>query len=177
MSALLAGALAVTGILQIRMVEGNGAVHTPSSRAARPLTVQITTDTGQPVPGATVTFQMPESGPGGVFASGLRTEVLTTDAQGRASVRRMRFNRVTGPFEIRILAVKDDVRAGTIARQFISDAGKAAARRPRARWLFLTAVGAGVAAGVLAGGRGETAPTPHTPALSIGTPSVAVTRP
>jgi hypothetical protein len=176
---LLAAALAMAGILQIRIIEGNGAVHAPSSRSARPLVVEITDDAGRPVRNATVTFQMPDEGPSGTFSSGLRTDVATTDAHGRAAVRSMRFNRVTGPFEIRILAVKDQVRAGIVSPQFISQGAKAVARRPKARWVFLGAAALGTALGILVGGRGEsvggTASGEAT--VSVGTPTIGISRP
>jgi len=176
---LLAAALATVGILQIRIVEGNGAVHAPSSRSARPLVVEITDEAGRPVRAATVSFQMPDEGPSGTFSSGLRTDVATTDARGRAAVRGMRFNRVTGPFEIRIVAVKDQVRAGTVSPQFISQGAKAAARRPSARWVFLGAAAVGTVVGILVGGRGESTggPAAGAPTLSVGTPSIGISRP
>jgi hypothetical protein len=55
-----APALAQVAILQIRVIEGEGAVHQPASRSARPITVEITEETGKPVAGAAVSFHLPE---------------------------------------------------------------------------------------------------------------------
>ncbi len=67
-------------ILQIRVIEGEGAVHLPGARSSRPIAVEITDETGRPVAGAAVSFHLPEDGPGGAFVNGLRTEVVITDA-------------------------------------------------------------------------------------------------
>src|SRR5687767_1440058 len=89
-------------ILQIHVIEGEAAVHIPGSRSSRPLTVEITDETGKPVADAAVSFHVPEEGPGGSFLNGLRTTVATTDARGRASVRGLQVNRNPGRFQIRI---------------------------------------------------------------------------
>src|ERR1044071_5355988 len=94
LAATLAGAaIAQVAILQIQLVEGEGAVHAPGSRSSRPLTVEVTDETGKPVPGAAVSFHLPEDGPGGAFGNGLRTEVATTDSHGRACLHGLQLNR------------------------------------------------------------------------------------
>jgi hypothetical protein len=82
---LLCSAIAQVAVLQIHFIEGEGAVHAPGSRTPRPLTVEVTDETGKPVSGAAVSFHLPDEGPGGAFANGLRTEVAITDVQGRVS--------------------------------------------------------------------------------------------
>jgi hypothetical protein len=107
-------------ILQIRVVEGEGLARAAGTRDARGLTVLIADETGRPVSRATVSFRLPDEGPGGMFRSGLRTEVLTTGPDGLASVRGMRWNRMPGPFEIRVIAGKDRARAGILVPQYLS---------------------------------------------------------
>lgn len=121
-------ALAQVAILQIRVIEGEGAVHLPGSRSSRPITVEITDETGKPVAGAAVSFHLPEDGPGGAFVNGLRTEVLITDAQGRASLHGLVANRVPGRFQIRILASKEQARAGTVSFQYVAESRGGAAK-------------------------------------------------
>ena len=99
-------------ILQMRVVEGEGLVHTTGTRSARPLTVLICDETGRPVEGASVSFRLPEEGPGGSFRGGLRTDVARTGANGQASIRNVEWNELPGPFQIRVIAARDRTRAG-----------------------------------------------------------------
>jgi len=108
--------------LHISVVSGEGAVYSAGAHAAKPLTIEVTDAAGRPVAGARVSFQAPVEGPGGVFASGLQTDLATTDSSGRATVRSLQLNRVPGAFHIRITAAKEQARAGTVVKQFIGDA-------------------------------------------------------
>jgi hypothetical protein len=91
------------------------------------LTVQVTDESGKPVEGASVSFTLPVAGPGGTFKSGLRTEVLTTQADGKAAIWGMQWNRLPGPFEIKITASKDQARAGIVSTQYLNNFGPAKA--------------------------------------------------
>ena len=106
--------------LEIRVVEGEGAVYPIGSRATRGVTVQVTDETGKPVIGATVNFRLPDSGPTGTFSSGMRAESVTTGTEGRANVWGMQWNKVSGPVEIRTTAVKGQARAGTVFSVYLS---------------------------------------------------------
>jgi hypothetical protein len=179
-----------TAILQIRVLEGEGAVHAAGSRTSRPLTVEVSDETGKPIERAAVSFHLPEEGPGGVFLNGLRTDVALTDASGRASVRGLQWNRVPGRFEVRIFASFEQARAGTVSFQYIEGpavtAGATApaaareARRGRSKWLIVGALAAGgAAAGILAGhsGGATAAAAVATPPVTIGIPSITVGKP
>ena len=142
------------------MVEGDGIVYQTGSRATRGLTVLVTDETGNPVANAAVSFKLPDQGSSGVFSSGLRTEVVTTGADGRATVWGMQWNKTAGTVEIRITAVKDQARAGIISTQQLSDtvgltAGAPAAggqgvfaapHKSHAKWLVIGAIVIGAAA-------------------------------
>jgi len=117
-------AVAQDSVLHIKIVAGDGAQYAAGSHA-KPLTVEVTDATGRPVAGARVSFQVPEEGPGGMFASGLRTDIAITDSNGRATGHGVQLNRVAGSFAIRITAAKEQQRAGTIARQSIGNADAA----------------------------------------------------
>ena len=183
--ALSCTATAQVAILQIQIVEGDRAVHAPGSRSAIPLTVRVADESGKPVAGAAVSFHLPEDGPSGAFASGLRTEVAITDGQGRVSLRGLRLNRIPGTFPIRIVASKEQARAGVVSTQYIAEArsGVAAkARSGRRKWIAVLAlVAGGTAAGALAAGRSgssSAAPVPAAPqAPAIGPPSITVGKP
>ena len=197
--ALSTTATAQVAILQIQVIEGEGGVHAPGSRSARLLTVEVTDETGHHVPRATVSFHLPEEGPSGVFANGLRTDVVTADEQGRASLRSLRWNRVAGRLQIRIIASKEQARAGIVSFQYIRETGGAVTARSggtqtetatasrtargesesklkltrgHGRWIAVLAlVGGGAAAGLLAtrGGGGAGATGPQAAAL-VSTP-------
>jgi hypothetical protein len=185
-----AAALGQVAILQIRVIEGEGAVHLPGSRSSRAIAVEITDETGKPVAGAAVSFHLPEEGPGGAFVNGLRTEVVITDNGGRASLRGLVANRIPGRFQIRILASKEQARAGTVSFQYVAEpkGGLAAAVSPsvagRRKWLAVAAAVAGGAVAGLAATRGgaasPTASVPSVPAptpSSVGTPTITVGKP
>ena len=184
-----APALSQVAILQIRVIEGEGAVHLPGSRSTRPITVEITDETGKPVAGAAVSFHLPDGGPSGAFVNGLRTEVVTTDAHGRASLHGFLANRLPGRFQIRILASKEQARAGTVSFQYVAESRGGAARKDaaassrRRKWIVVAAAVAGGAVAGLVAMRGGTASPPAAavgpvpPVLSIGSPSITVGKP
>jgi len=176
-------------IVQVKVVEGEGAVYQTGARATRGLTVLVTDEAGKPVPNASVSFRLPDSGASGVFSSGLRTEVVTTGADGRASVWGMQWNKTAGPVEIRITAVKEQARAGIVSTQYLNDAAAPqaggegvfkASHGGKSKWLILGAlVGGGAAAG-MAFSHSHTSPTATTTAatpISIGSPSIIVGHP
>jgi hypothetical protein len=51
----------------------------------------------------------------------LRTDLILTDAAGRASIHSVQLNRTGGQFRIRITAVKEQARAGAVSTQFIGE--------------------------------------------------------
>ena len=177
-------AIGQVATLQIKILEGDAAVHAAGARSSRPLTVQVTDDFGRLVSGAAVSFRLPEEGPGGIFSNKLRTEVVVSDANGRATVRNLQLNRTPGPFQIRITAAKEQARAGTLSRQFI-EGGAAASVKPKSsrRWIVVGLVAAGVAGGVGASLGGHSAPA-HTAAapppgapVTVGPPVITLGRP
>jgi len=174
-------------ILQIKVIEGDGATYAIGARATRGITVQVSDETGKPVEGASVSFRLPDSGPAGTFASGSKTEIVTTGADGRAGVWGMQWNRTAGSLEIRITALKGQTRAGTTCSVFLSDSpeakGNTARVGPRGhKWLWIgLAVGGAAAAGVAAtalAGKPSAATTSTVPAgFSIGAPSINLGHP
>ncbi|HZT29036.1 MAG TPA: hypothetical protein VFA33_04085 [Bryobacteraceae bacterium] len=199
-SALSCGAMAQIALLHIQVIEGEGAVHLPGSRGARPLSVLVTDENGRPQAGVAVTFHLPEEGPSGMFANGLRTDLVLTDAYGRATLRSLQVNRIQGPFRIRITAVKDQVRAGVVSLQSIGEGRNAVESAPSAtaktsasvparaksgkrKWVLVAVAAAAAAAvgfyaGPAAGKGSTTAPAAVTaPAVSVGQPTISLGRP
>jgi hypothetical protein len=179
---ILAGrtGLGQIAILQIQVLEGEGTVHAPGSHNPRPLTVGITDETGRPLSGVAVSFHFPDDGAGATLPNGLRTGVVTTDARGIASLRSFQVNRIPGRFAIRVIASKEQARAGALSFQYIAEpksaAAKSAASHGKAKWLVLAAIAAGGgAAAVVAKGHGGTSQPP--PEVTIGGPSISVGKP
>ena len=176
-----------TAILQIRVVEGEGAVHAAGSRNTLPLIVEVTDETGKPVEHAAVSFHLPDDGPGGTFLNGLSTDVAITDAAGRARVRGLRWNRIPGRFQIRIVASFEQVRAGLVSFQYIEGPALSASAVPatghgHSKWLVVAALAAGgAAAGILfghsSGATASTAAAASVPVLTIGPPTITVVKP
>lgn len=183
-------------VLHIRVVEGEGAISAPGSHNARPLLVEVTDDTGKPVEGVSVSFHLPEEGPGGTFGNGLRTDVTVTDSRGRAALHTMQMNRTPGRFGIRIVASKEQARAGMVSFQNIAElkagetptppskSGGPSLMRGPFKWVVIGALAACAgAAGMLAAGHSSGSPapaaTPATPAstITIGNPTITVGKP
>ena len=108
-------------VLQLRVLEGEGGVHTAGTRTPRLLTLQATDETGRPLPGTTISIHLPSEGPSGLFSNGLRTEAVTTGPDGRASIGNVRWDRTGGPLTIRVTAIKDHARAGVLSLQYVTD--------------------------------------------------------
>ena len=179
-------------ILQIRIVEGEGAVYGIGSRATRGITVQVTDETGKPVDKAAVVFRLPDDGPTGTFSLGTQTEVVPTGADGRANVWGMQWNRTTGPFEVRITAAKGQARAGTVCALYLSNAltnnlSSSESRSSKTgSWLHHKKIwmGVGIAAAGFVGAaaissRGTPSPgaAQGVNAPKIGTPSIIIGKP
>ena len=198
-----------TVILQIRILEGEGGVHAAGTRSIRPLSVQITDETGKPVAGAAVSFRLPEQGASGIFGNGLRSELVTSNSEGRAVAWGIEWGKVAGPIEMRITAAKGEARAGTVTPLYINEgsasqvtrkaqaeaAHQAATATPKSRlkWITLTALIAGAAAGGVAAATGASkapaalapgslqsvpAASPTTqPTFTLGAPTLTVGKP
>lgn len=113
--------MAQVAVLQIKVLDGEAAVHPAGARVAHPITVEVTDDSGRPVAGAAVSFQLPPDGPSGLFSNGLRTDLVLTDSSGRAAIHSVQLNRLGGPLRIRVTAVKEQARAGAVCLQYIGE--------------------------------------------------------
>ena len=181
-------------LLQLQIVEGEGLSYRVGTRATRGVTVQVTDETGQPVSLAAVTFRLPDQGASGTFSSGTRTEVVPTGVDGRASVWGMQWNNTPGMVEIRISAAKEQLRAGIVSTQTLTnqaapgDQGSSAggqgvfkASHHSSKWLWLfAAAGAAGAAGAFAMQHSQSASNSSTSSvvgITIGAPNITVGHP
>jgi len=175
-------------ILQLRVVQGEGAVYPTGSRATRGVIVRITDETGKAVEGATVTFRLPEQGPTGEFSSGKRSEVVNTGADGTAEAWGMQWGREAGSFELRVTAAKGAARGGVLCPLHLSDAPalKSESAAPqkigggkKKLWIALgLAAGATAAVIGVAGTKVPAAIAPGTvESVTIGAPTITIGRP
>jgi hypothetical protein len=111
---------AETVILQLHVLEGEGAVFAASSRALRPVTVRVTDETGAPIGGAAVSFRLPEEGVSGVFQNGLKTDISLSGPDGRAVAPNIAWGPLAGPARLRVTAALAEARAGVLVPVYVS---------------------------------------------------------
>ena len=168
--------------IQLRVTEGDNATYSTGSRATRGVAVKVSDETSQPVSDATVSFQLPDGGPGGVFEHSKKVETVTTKSDGVASVWGMQWNKLPGAFEIKITAAKGQAHAGLAVSQFLTETKEASGagvftptHHFPTKWLLagVLAAGAGAGAFLLLHPTGSTPLTsaPVVP-LQIGNPTI-----
>jgi hypothetical protein len=163
--------------LQIVIVEGEGALNNIKQRVNRDPIVQVEDENHKPIAGAAVVFILPNQGPGGTFANGTSTLTTTTDAQGQAVARGIRFNNQVGNMQMRVTASSGGQTATAVITQtnLIGASSGGGAGGSGVKWLIIAGVAGAVAAGVIIAtrGGGSSSPTP-TPTVTItpGTPTV-----
>ena len=117
----------VAPMLNLVVVEGEGAINNVRQRTAREPIVQVQDENHRPVAGAIVTFTLPGRGASGVFANGSQTLTVTTDQQGQAVARGLRPNGVKGQMQIRVNANYRGQTANTTITQTNAVVASAAA--------------------------------------------------
>jgi hypothetical protein len=191
---LLAQEIAPTGKeanLRIIVLEGDGAINFIKQRVAREATIQVVDENNKPVAGAMVLFTLPDTGPGGSFSDGSKTQISYTDAAGRATAMGFKANSIVGPFKLNVTASANGMAANTVvvsqtnivvaagaaAGAGGSAAGKAAGTGTavatgvsKTLIIVLVAAGGAAAAGAAAAakGGGSSSSTPSTPPVTPG---------
>jgi len=122
--------------LKVFVLEGQGAVNfIPDQRAHTPV-VEVRDENDMPVEGASVVFELPESGPGGQFPGGGRSMTVKTVPGGQAAAP-FTVNQQAGPFQIKVTATIGD----KIGRAVISQTNSltpplpAQNQKKKSRWL------------------------------------------
>lgn len=162
--------------LQIVIVEGEGALNNVKQRVNRDPIVQVEDENHKPIAGAAVVFILPNQGPGGTFANGSTTLTTTTDSQGQAVARGIRFNNQVGSMQMRVTASFGGQTATAVISQtnLVSASSGGGGVGSGVKWLIAVGIATAVAVGVVIATRGGGSSTPPTPTVTItpGTPTV-----
>jgi hypothetical protein len=154
-------------MLNIRVVEGQGAINNVRTRMARAPVVELRDEQGHPIAGASVTFQTPATGPSAQFGAE-HLLVTQTDSEGRATGLGLAPNEVAGPFEIRVTASLSGKTASATIKQINASPPESRSSK-KALWI---ALGVGAAAGgalAAAHGHGSSPATPPAPSSTSAT--------
>ena len=155
--------------LNITVLEGQGAINNIRARNGHDIAVQVDDMGGQPVSGASVVFTLPSQGPSGTFANGEKTQIVNTDAQGKAVARGFVANKVAGKLEVRVNASFQGKTSSITVTQF-NMAVQNEKSSSSGKWVaILIVAGAAGAAGAVLGTRGSSSPasTPPPPTPSV----------
>jgi len=175
-------------VLNIVIVEGEGAINNVKQRVNRDPIVQVEDENHRPIAGAAVVFFLPDQGASGTFVNGSRTLTVTTDAQGRAVATGIRPNNTNGPMQIRVTASFQGVTASAVINQTntggssggggasgASAGGGGGLSGGMKALIIVGIVGAAAAGGVIAathGGGGAVATSTPGIVITAGTPTV-----
>jgi hypothetical protein len=166
------------GGLKIQVVEGEGAVNNVQTGSARDPVVEVRDQNDKPVPGAKVTFSLPERGPGGSFFGAARVVTVPTNEQGRAATSGFRPNLQEGTFLIQVAASAANQNSTAVINQTNTRPG-AMTRSPgdntrhwsNTKTLAVVAI-IGATIGVIAATRGSGQPAAATTTGTSVTPGV-----
>jgi hypothetical protein len=140
----------VAPMLNLVVLEGEGATNNIRQRTAREPVVQVEDENHRPVAGAIVVFTLPSNGAGGTFANGARTLSMVSDSKGQAVARGFRPNGTKGQFQIRVHASYQNQTASATITQInavISASGAVSTGVSPKLIAVLVAVAAAAAAG------------------------------
>jgi hypothetical protein len=175
-------------VLNLVIVEGEGAINNVKQRVNRDPIVQVEDENHRPIAGAAVIFFLPDQGASGTFVNGSRTLTVTTNAQGRAVATGIRPNNVNGAMQIRVTASFQGATASAVINQMNtggsgSGSGSTAAGggglSTGAKVAIILLIAGGAAAGGIVaathgggGGGGGGSTIPPGIVITAGTPSV-----
>jgi hypothetical protein len=160
--------------LKIFVLAGQGAVNfIPDQRATTPV-VEVRDENDVPMEGVVVRFDLPATGPGGVFPDGQHVLTAKTNLQGQAAAPFI-MNAEQGRFEIAVTVTVADRTARAVISQMnsLTPAVKLAQHKTPwyLNWKYLVIIGAAATAGIVFAARaGSSQPkiviTPGTPTFS-----------
>lgn len=155
--------------LKVVVLEGEGAINNISQHRAKEPLVQVVDENGTPVKGASVTFQLPESGPSATFSGGLKSLAVFTDDKGEVVGRGLASNTIAGRYQIHVFASFQGQTGSAVINQINAESGVASNHRFPKKFLVIGAIaGAAVAGVAFAMGGHNGSPASTTPAVQTG---------
>jgi hypothetical protein len=139
--------------IQIRVLEGDGAINSIRLHRGHDPVVEVLDANGKPAPGATVTFLLPALGAGGTFQDSGLSLTEETNARGTAAARGLRPNRIAGQFQIRVTASWRGQTASASLRE--TNAEPVANSGSSKKILIFAAIGGAAAAGIAVAAHGK----------------------
>ena len=178
---LAASADAQSNGIKIVVEEGQGAINNIQQHHAKEPVIQVLHEDNEPAVGASVSFQLPDSGPGGSFADNARILTVQTDDKGHAVAHGLKPNATAGRFQIRVTASYHGQSASAVVAQI--NAEPAEAKKGNGKMLLILAIAGGAAAAGAAAALGHKGSssgtgvavgvtTPPATVLAPGTPSI-----
>ncbi len=160
--------------IKIVVQEGQGAINNIQQRRAKEPVIQVLHEDNEPVAGASVTFQLPDTGPGGSFADNSKMLTVQTDDKGIAVAHGLKPNALAGNFQIRVTASFHDQTANAVVAQI--NAEQTAAKSSNKKLLVILAIAGGAAAAGAAAALGHkgSSPASTTPPAGITTPATVL---
>jgi len=171
------------GGIKITVVQGEGAHNNVRTRSATQPAVEVRDDSGKPIAGAEVVFQLPPAGPGGVFNGWMRTQTARTNAEGRAEANGLAPNDELGRFNIKVTATSGTKSASVIIAQSNTHNGQSEndskAKSKSNTWKILAVLGAaGLTGGIIAATRGgSSSSTTTTTPITISAGPITIGAP
>jgi hypothetical protein len=166
--------------LKIFVLQGEGAINDIRTGASTFPVVEVRDKDDRPMEGATVTFELPSSGPSALFPNGKLTLTARTNSQGQAGATGFLANDFPGQFKIKVTASIGS-QSGTVSitqtnstKQFAMDTPKR--KGISKKWWIIAgiAVAGGVAGGLLATRGGSTAAATTTMSTAPAPVSIIV---
>jgi hypothetical protein len=168
-----------TSGLTITVLKGEGGRNSIKSRTGIPIEMEVRDNQNKSISGAQVIFHLPSFGASGSFPGGELTEHTTTGPDGHAVMTGFVPNSIEGRFNIKVTADSGILSGSAIVSEV--NVAALAADKPKSHktlWILIAVgAGGGIAAGVLAGGKGGTpavTPLPPAPAVSVTPGAITV---
>jgi hypothetical protein len=157
--------------MNVVVVEGEAAIHNVREKKTTEVVVLVRDGNRKPLPKASVTFSLPDEGPGGAFADGSKTLTVMTGADGYAVARGIRPNNIPGPFRIQVDANHEGDKASAAVTQFNMSVASSKGGGSGKVLVVLGIVGAAAAGGAVAllrNSNGGSPAQPGAPPTPIG---------